>query len=295
MHRDDIRSLFDAHWKPSWGSIVPSELEAVQALIAQHRPADLIEIGTASGLSAGFFARFMDENGGQSLTTIDYSDQFFGQPDTACGFQIHQIYTGQAITIKQHVLKTSLDLGALGQTWQMAFVDGNHDHPWPLLDSLALWPLLDGDRIAIYHDLDLYMRQDIPVGIGPKYLFDQVPGDWRSLTTGRAGNTFRIDLSMPREALEQIAMRALKLPWTLQSPLSQKQILQIRALLQAHYSPALQDQFETCLHLWNDPKRYRYGPFASVSITNRLRSRIAQSNVPAIRQLAAAWRRVRGH
>ena len=292
MDRSAIRSLFDAHWQPSWGSAVPGELEAIQTLIQQHRPESLIEIGTASGLSAGFLACFLDENQGRRLTTLDFSDQFFGQPGTPCGFQIDRIYTGQAVQIDRHTRKTSLDIGALNQRWQMAFVDGCHDHPWPLIDTLALWPFLEGDRVGIYHDLDLYMRQDIPIGLGPKYLFDQVPGQWRKLTTGRRGNTFCLDLSMPRDTLEQIAMRAFKLPWTLQTPLDAAQIDQLRQLLRSHYSAALQDQFDTCLQLWNPAGRNRFAPTAPLA---RLRRRLAQSQNPAARLLRSAWRGLKGH
>ncbi len=259
MKVDEIKAIFAEHWRPSLGSIAVDELEFVQDLIATHRPDHFLEVGMASGLSAGIIARFLEENGAVSLTSVDYDDTFFGDPSKPNGFLFDKIYTGAGLDTRLIKFKTSLDAGELQRRWQMAFIDANHQHPWPLIDTLAIWPYLDGSKIVIHHDLDLYMKQDVMFGIGPKYLHDQFPHDRRTVSPANDGNIFCLDLDIDRETLEDIAIRAFKLPWSLRGPLQPSYIEKIGAMLERHYSPRLRAHFDRCVRTQNVTDRFRSG------------------------------------
>lgn len=251
MNAKEIETTYRQHWKAGWGSISINELGFVQDLVTRHRPEHFVEIGMASGLSTGFIARFLDENGGRSITSIDHDNTFFGDPTKANGFLFPEIYKGKAVDSRLLKFKTALDVDEVDGAWQMAFVDANHQHPWPLIDTLALWPKLVGPKLVIHHDLLLYMRQDVPFGIGPKYLHDQFPESHRIVSATHGGNIFCLDLNMEKDVLEDIAISALKLPWSLRAPLIPKYIEKIQNMLDRHYSPRLRAQFDRCVALYN--------------------------------------------
>ncbi|PZX14345.1 methyltransferase family protein [Palleronia aestuarii] len=259
MEVDEITELYRAVWRKGWGSVSIDELVFIRDLVRAHRPAAFLEIGMASGLSSGFIARFLGESGGKSFTSIDHDDTFFGDPTKPNGFLFDEIHRGGTLDARLVKFKTSLDVEELGTQWEMAFIDANHQHPWPILDTLSIWPRLSGPKIVIHHDLQLYMKQDVMFGIGPKYLFDQMPEGRRILSDANDGNIFALDLDMERDELEEIAIRAIKLPWSLRSPLQPAYVAKIRAMLERFYSPRLVAHFDRCLAGQNREDRFRSG------------------------------------
>ena len=251
MDLHEVEKVFDEHWRQGWGSVFPAEIMVMQDLIAEHRPRHFIEVGTASGLSGGFIARIMEENGGESFTTLDLFEEFFRDKSKPVGYLVERIYQGSAIRIDLRPKTTALDLPAMGREFDMAFVDANHQHPYPTLDTLCLYPFLTGPRTVIHHDLKLYKEQDVPIGIGPKYLFDQVPEAYRSSSHVQRGNLFWLSLTMPREELEALAIDSLLLPWSIRHEMRPRRIQQVREVLGAHYSTRLLDAFELALQRFN--------------------------------------------
>lgn len=255
----EISELFDAHWKPGWGTVAPDELDYIQSLIRQHRPTHFLEIGMASGMSTGFIARFLEANGGQTLTSVDHDDTFFGDTSKPNGFLVPTLYKGTGVEVRLEKFKTALDVGGFRRTWEMAFIDANHQHPWPMLDTLAVAPYLTGAKVLIHHDLDLFMKQKQTIGIGPKYLFDQFPESHREASDANSGNIFSVSLDMPKEQLEGLAIKALQLPWSLRVTLQPRYIQQVRHMLATHYSPRLCNHFDHVLKNQNRPEPQRGG------------------------------------
>ncbi len=251
MNLQEVEAVFDQHWKPGWGSISAPELLYVQDLIAHHAPVDFLEIGMASGLSGGLIARLLEERGGGTFTSLDHDNTFFGDPTKENGFLIEAIYAGEKVAVEKLPFKTSLDIAAIGRQYDMAFIDANHQHPWPVLDTLCLFPFLKGGKVVIHHDLNLYGKQDVVYGIGPKYLFDQFPESHRDRGEGSADNIFSLDLNISSAALEDIAISALYLPWSLRTPLSEAQLQAFREALERHYSQRLLAAFEETVGRFN--------------------------------------------
>ena len=227
------------------------ETEYIQSLVTRHAPVQFLEIGMASGISGGLIATILDEHGGKLFCSIDHDNTFFGDSSKENGFLIDQIYQGGNVQVEKIPFKTSLDLEDMNRTFDMAFIDANHQHPWPTIDTLCLFPYLGGDKVVIHHDLNLYKKQKEVFGIGPKYLYDQFPDSMRDRAKANGGNIFSLNLSMDREDLEEIASNALLLPWSLRNSLSHKYIAAIRTSLSKHYSPSLLAVFDTATKRFN--------------------------------------------
>jgi hypothetical protein len=259
MQIAEIESTFQSVWRPGYGSVAIDELAFMQDLIVQHRPRRLLEIGMASGLSTGFLARFMSENGGETLVSIDHDDTFFGDPTKLNGFLVPELYADGTTQVDLVKFCTSLELDRVPGTFDLAFVDANHQHPWPAIDTLALYPRMTGPKIVIHHDLRLFSKQDVMFGIGPKYLFDQFPDSHRIRSTANGGNIFAVDLSMDQVAFEALMCDLLKLPWSLRGQLPPVTVEKIRTLLRTSYSDQLLVHFNRIVATQNLNDRFRSG------------------------------------
>ncbi|MEH6721816.1 MAG: class I SAM-dependent methyltransferase [Aurantimonas endophytica] len=259
MTPTQIAEVFKTHWKPGWGSVAADEAEYIQRQIATHKPKSFVEIGMASGLSAGLIARFMDENEGERLVTVDHDDTFFGDKNKKNGFLIEAIYPGGRVAVSKMPFKTALDIPSVGGTFEMAFVDANHQHPWPIIDTLCLHPFMTGSRICIHHDLNLFLNQEIVFGIGPKYLYDQFPARHRDRSDANSGNIFLVSLDVSREEIARIAASAFSLPWSLRTPIQEVYVTRIRSMLREYHEPWLSEVFDRCLKKFNILDRFRSG------------------------------------
>jgi hypothetical protein len=118
---------------------------------------------------------------------------------------------------------------------------------------------MTGPKLMIHHDLRLFQLQDVMLGIGPKYLFDQFPDDKRIRSVANNGNIFAVDLNMDQDKFEMLCMDLVKLPWSLRTSLQPKYVGQINEMLTRHYSKAMQEQFERCVKTYNVEDRFRSG------------------------------------
>ncbi len=258
MNEQQIKKLHKQHWQPGYGSISWEEAIFIQEVVETHRPAKVIEIGTATGLSSGFICRFMDEFGGQCFTTIDLSSKFYADPTKVTGFLLPAIYTGSNIQVQRITGNMAIDVEGLDDPHaNVAFIDANHQHPWPTLDTLFLYPFMIPPAIVLHHDLDLYRHQEpIVWGIGPKFLYDQTPSQRRLARATTEPNIYGIDLTMPKADFEVMCAQALHLPWSVRQPLSFRLLIRIRNFLIQHYSPSLVRAFEKSVDLYNRANPY---------------------------------------
>jgi hypothetical protein len=251
MELSELERIHTEHWRPGWGSVTWDEMEFFQDLIVEHRPKSFIEVGTASGLSGGLISLLMDENDGERFVTVDHDNTFFGDTSKENGFLLPEIYPSGRVEVVRKPFTVAADVPELGWQFEMGFIDANHQHPWPLMDTLCVYPMLRGPKILFQHDLDLYRKQTKVYGIGPKYLYDQFPQSRRSRATANNGNLFAISMDIPAEEVEQIAIDAFYLPWTLRSPINPRLLEKVRKVFARHYSPRLLEAFDEATERFN--------------------------------------------
>jgi len=245
MRSQDIRRLHRRFKVRGSGPIGPWEATYILAAIEEHRPRRFLEVGTSSGLSTGLIANMLHDNEGAHLVSVDASARFYRDDAKPSGFLVPNLYEGDRVDVELRSPRTSIDVASWDETFDMGFVDGHHGHPWPLIDLLCIRPRLGGSQILFQHDLNLYKKQRRPVGIGPKYLFDQFPESHRTRYAANQGNLFSVSLDMPVEQVEAIAIEAFPLPWTTLRNMEAPLLQGLRDVLRAHYSPELLDVFET--------------------------------------------------
>ena len=205
----------------------------------------------ASGRSAGLIARMLEEHGGETLVTLDHDNTFFGDTTKPNGFLIEEIYRGGTVKISKHPFRTSLDLPSFGIKFDMAFIDANHQHPWPTIDTLFAAKRMREGAVIIHHDLNLFMLQDRPIGVGPKYLYDQFPDALKTRSDAPPGNIFSLQLKPSAADFETRIKDSLALPWTLQTPLSADFLRRIETFLSMEYSESLGAHFRICAAKFN--------------------------------------------
>lgn len=246
----DIREKFATR---GYGTIHAEEAIFIRSLIEEHRPANFLELGTASGLSSGYICAFLEEFGGESFTTADFSDTFFGDHSKEIGFLMHEGYKGGELQIAKRPFTISLDIYDDGHTYDMMFVDANHMHPWPTIDTAVLLPRLGRSRIMIHHDYLLFALQKQVKGIGPKYLYDQFAPEHRHLAHNSGGNIFYLRAHDDIREHSKSLAESFLLPWSINddpfSPEEKKPVFnglkdRFEAILSRHYDKIVLEAFQ---------------------------------------------------
>lgn len=194
------------------------ELFFIGGVASLLRPRLAIEIGTASGFSAAVLAKvialrreeFKELPGGPILHTIDLKAEDQRAEVRPIGYAIEQVTPELRTQIGVHPLRDSSYARELvcGDELTLAFVDGNHQHPWPLHDVLQLQALMRSGWILL-HDIDLpaLAGQTYAPRFGAKYVFDY----WPAEKIG-AGNIGAIKLPQDHRSLGKIVAQLRELP-----------------------------------------------------------------------------------
>ena len=239
----DILEVHRLHWQQNYGSISPCEAQFLRELIHTERPQQFLEIGTASGLSTGLIASSMELAGLKQsrLRSIDLDTHFWVDRDQPTGFLAERIYDGDMVevAIDRGVDATSLANDESGVAYDMMFIDANHQHPWPTLDMIAALPHLKPHGVIAHHDLALYLKQTPIYGIGPKYLYDQMPKNIRVNTWDHEKNIYALKLDRSYSELEDRLIKSLYLPWTNRHKLEQDTVDRFLGIIESSWSPKL--------------------------------------------------------
>lgn len=158
------------------GAIDAHDLAFINHLMTLRRPARVLEIGTCTGFSAGMIARILDAQGGGALTCVDHDDRVYFDRAKPVGFLIDAIAPDPVTRIDLRTGQTALDLALAppDAPFDMVFIDASHQHPWPVIDTLCVLPLLAPGALVVHHDLQLYRSATNMHGSGPKMLFDRL-------------------------------------------------------------------------------------------------------------------------
>lgn len=252
----DIEDVFRRHHKKGYGTIQVAEADFVRAAIEQHKPRRFLEIGTGSGLSTGLIARFMSENGGEYLCSVDNSETFWGDPSKPVGFLVEQIHTDPkpVVHLERRTASFSRPLGEVEAPYDMVFIDANHDHPWPTLDTIATLPLLKRGGIVFHHDLALHRVRADSWGIGPKFLYDQFPERNRQVIDHPTKNIYLLSIDDDYRAYSEFLQHSLLIPWTIKQRIAPEVVAPLRDLVIARWNSPLLTALDTAIERFNDPR-----------------------------------------
>jgi predicted O-methyltransferase YrrM len=179
------------------------------------RPRVAIEIGTASGSSAAVIAKMIALRQAEAGTftseplvhTIDNKANYVFDATKPVGFAIELLTPELRDRIVVHARQDSSHCRQLLRTGELtfAFIDGNHQHPWPLVDVLQVQQMMESGWILM-HDIDLPgltaravaagQQVDHTPASGAKNVFDLWPYE-----KVRAGNIGVIKIPTERSAL----------------------------------------------------------------------------------------------
>ncbi|MCE9520246.1 MAG: class I SAM-dependent methyltransferase [Verrucomicrobia bacterium] len=201
------------------GNVGPANLCFLAAVASTIGATRMLEIGTASGATSALLAAIAastlaEQNlppAGILLTTIDKKSRCLFDDSKPIGFMIADLAPTLAPHIAIHteqdsyLARTVVQPGSL----DLAFIDGNHQHPWPLIDVLNILPLMRPGAWLIFHDTDLpaiATQLGVPQRYGAQWLFESWPG--HKLSSDNIGAVaLPQDLRTLRAFLEAISMR----------------------------------------------------------------------------------------
>ena len=250
MNDAELAALHATLWQPGSISISAQEAIFIKTLITERKPKLFLELGTATGLSTVVIFNILREHADSRMITADLNPNFVGSPSKPTGYLIDE-HIQSDDRLKRMVGITSADLDLTIGSVNMCFIDANHQHPWPTLDTLLLWPLIAEDGVVIHHDLRLYQKAQGAAGVGPKHLFDQFPTVSKTVIADRDRNMFYLTKSRVGSDFQRLMSDSLLLPWTLKSTLPLRLATKIMRRLAEIYPPQLASVFATAFDRYN--------------------------------------------
>jgi predicted O-methyltransferase YrrM len=164
---------FNHNWTPS--AIDGYDAAFLAALIEREKPRRAAEIGVATGLSTGLLACLMQQTGGGRIDAFDVLGHYYADPSKPVGYLIDTEPAHPSVEIRLHVPAHCVDVAdRIEGPLDFCFIDAQHTHPWPLIDTLAVLPLMAPGGIIVHHDIVMFRDPAVSV-TGPKVLLDQVP------------------------------------------------------------------------------------------------------------------------
>lgn len=164
-----VASIYDR--RPEWvtAEAHPTDLLILYVMAMGLRPTRVVEIGVASGLSTcAMLAGLADagvpaRNARDQRATVQSFDILETVPWSTqhrIGAAIPVVLPQCADAVKVNTSRTSMDLEReLGEVRvDMAFIDGAHNHPWPLIDAIQLCKVASEGCWFVLHDVALSER-----------------------------------------------------------------------------------------------------------------------------------------
>ena len=178
---------------PGWvtGGLSTEDAEFLVELVLAEEPVHVLELGVAAGTSSAALLFALDQlPEDRQLTSVDVRPTCYFDQARAVGAAVAEMYPGHAT---RWVLNTNADARRLRATVgpgtvDVALIDANHQHPWPLLDLLHLAPLLRQGAWVALHDIALPVLYPQFQSHGAMWLFEAWPGEtWVSLDSENIG------------------------------------------------------------------------------------------------------------
>jgi len=199
---------------PPWvtGGISTGDAAFLVELVRRETPATVLEIGVAAGTSSAALLYALDQLPGKRvLYSVDIRPTCYFDPRRTVGSAVATMYP-------DHRAGWILDLNGATRrdgsvVYDLAFIDGNHQHPWPLLDVLQLVPWLRSASWIALHDIALASVHPRFQTFGVQWLYQAWPGE-KFAGEGDARNIGAVRLPISLTDLVPMALDLIEdRPW----------------------------------------------------------------------------------
>lgn len=211
--------LGELYAPPSWatGYIGKGDAEFLLELVSGLKPTTVVELGVASGVSSAALLFAMDSlppDPARHLVSCDVRATCYFDAKRPTGAAVAEMYPSART---RWTLKTDCDARALAQSLEpgcvdLAFIDANHAHPWPVLDLLQLVHVVRPGGWVVLHDIELPRLAPEHQDHGPMWLFEAWPFN-KVHGVGASRNIGALQLPEDPAQLVPLALYLLKQPW----------------------------------------------------------------------------------
>ncbi len=223
---------------PKWvtGMISGEDASLLSELVDAGVTQPVVEVGVASGWSSAILLHLLKRKpptcGADTwLYSYDIGQRCYFDPARRVGEAVDEVVPELARHWKLQVGDARAAGRQLkGRGIDLAFIDANHEHPWPTFDLLALLPALAPDAWVALHDISLPLFASKPEWrvYGPKHLYDHWPWKKRSVR-GQLNNIGAIQVPGDHVKVREFCKTVLALPWESGVPEDlQRELLQAR-------------------------------------------------------------------
>lgn len=167
----------ERYWQliPAWASKHDQTIEDIaftMGCVKQFNPSSMIEIGVSTGVSSGALLFAANQAGGECcLDGVDISTTVYYDSSKRIGEVVEHLDPALKECYTLHLNQTAVDVASMEKTFDLAFIDGNHAHPWAAFDLLCILPRLAKHAVVICHDIHYFC----PCSQAGFCLFESVP------------------------------------------------------------------------------------------------------------------------
>lgn len=196
----------------SRGHISFSDANFIDQIIRERKPTNSVEVGVASGCSSAAILNAIIDSSNGKLFSFDIMKNCYFSEDLPVGYAVKEMNPFLSNNWHLYKEKSAVDAAKIirESIVDFAFIDGNHYHPWPILDFIALLPLLRNDSCIVFHDISASIANRFNI-FGPKIFFDNWP--YQKFSHDNIGFVY-----MPenKELAKDYCLETLKEPWQVQ-------------------------------------------------------------------------------
>ena len=173
------------------------------------------------------------------LYSVDFGENYYVDPTKKVGYLIDEIIprAGCKFEIHRGCWAGDAERILAGQKLDLIFIDANHMHPWPTINTMMLLPLARPNVVIAHHDIALHNKPGYGHGIGPLNVFEEFPPP-KFVSQCPQKNIRGFQITMPIAQYEPLLLNAFRKPWTLTKPMGRRITNRINEFVSQHYSPA---------------------------------------------------------
>ncbi|WP_146163407.1 class I SAM-dependent methyltransferase [Sphingomonas fennica] len=232
---DIVKSFFKSPIKGRFGGpITPGDAFFMAAFLAAKRPKSVIEVGVCAGVSSAFTLYAgrklgLLKEGRKFLHSIDLL-RFHGPAKNEVG-QVVRLNHPDLLPYWNLIVETTMPDAVLhrpdilnairADQPSLGFIDANHMHPWPLIDTLAMTRMLPKNSWVLHQDtqvMERWLANSVELGVpcptpcrGGNLVSTLWPGQ-KVIGWGMCYNMAAIKLDVTSEEIRSFSENAFQYP-----------------------------------------------------------------------------------